>query len=360
MNSSQRHNRGRTIRLPRGLRSALTLLLLSTGGLTVATFAAPLPAPYELATWRGFRASAVSYTFDDNSPKQFSVAQPMFDAKGLPATFFCIVGNLSTSQWATIESASAKGHEIASHTLTHPDLTKLTDARLATEESESNRLIESHTGKKCVSIAYPFCTVPKRTITSEYYPFARSCNEALVPSTPPDFLSVGAISSHMIQMNTAADNAATSGQWLVWLIHGIDDDPACCPITSTNLQSHLDYVTANTNKWWIETFGNVCRYIQERDAAVLTVVSDTTTNITLRLTHQLDNTIFNYPVTVRRPLPRGWPTAAITQSGAAVPSQIVNGNLTFDVVPNGGEIVLAKLEPPLASSKPAPGNPSSK
>lgn len=337
--------------MPRALRSALTLLLLSTGCMSGTLVAAPIPAPYELATWRGFRASAVSYTFDDNSPKQFSVAQPMFDAKGLSATFFCIVGNLSAAQWATIESASAKGHEIASHTLTHPDLTKLPDARLATEESESKRLIEVHTGKKCVSIAYPFCTVPKRSITSEYYPFARSCNEALVPGTPPDFLSVGAISSHMTQMNTAADDAATSGKWLVWLIHGIDDDPACCPITSTNLQSHLDYVTGDTNKWWIETFGNVCRYIQERDAAVLTVVSNGESSITLRLTHNLDNAIFNHPVTLRRPLPDGWLAAGITQNGAAVPSQVLKGKLVFEAVPNGGDVVLAKLAKAASPSK---------
>ena len=65
--------------------------------MTCATRAATIPAPYELATWRGFRTSAVSYTFDDNSPKQFSVAQPMFDARGLHATFFCIVGSLSSA-----------------------------------------------------------------------------------------------------------------------------------------------------------------------------------------------------------------------------------------------------------------------
>lgn len=350
MYSTQPNNCGRNLRPTRTLLSATTLLL-STWCMSYATLAATIPAPYELATWRGFRAAAVSYTFDDNSPKQFSVAQPMFDAKGLPATFFCIVGNLSTSQWATIESASAKGHEIASHTLTHPDLTKLTDARLITEVSGSKNLIESHTGKKCVSIAYPFCTVPKKSITAEHYPFARSCNESLVPSTPADFLSVGAMSCHMTQMNTAADNAASSGSWLVWLIHGIDDDPACCPITSSVLQSNLDHVAANTNKWWVETFGNVCRYIQERNAAELTVVSNGNTNITLRLTHNLDNTVFNYPVTLRRPLPSGWPAAAIKQNGTAVPGQVVNGNLMFDVVPNGGDIVLSKLETAVSHSK---------
>jgi peptidoglycan/xylan/chitin deacetylase (PgdA/CDA1 family) len=338
------------IRLTRALRSA-TAILLSTGCMTSATLAATIPAPYELATWRGFRASAVSYTFDDNSPKQFSVAQPMFDAKGLSATFFCIVGNLSASQWATIESAAAKGHEIASHTLTHPDLTKLTDDQVAVELSESKNLIESHTGQKCVSHAYPYCAVPKKTITSRYYPFARSCNESLVPSAPTDFLSVGAMGSHSTQMNTASDNAASSGSWLVWLIHGIDDDPACCPITSSVLQSNLNHVTADTNKWWIETFGNVCRYIQERNTSGLTVVSNGAFHITLRLTNNLDSAIFNYPLTLRRPMPDGWDEATITQSGVPVSSQVVAGNLMFDVVPNGGDVILAKLETAASHSK---------
>ena len=348
MHSFRPENCGRNSRLIRALYSATTLLLLTTWGMTCATPAATIPSPYELATWRGFRTCAVSYTFDDNSPNQFSVAQPMFDARGLHATFFCIVGN---PDWAAIENASAKGHEIGSHTLTHPDLTKLPDDQVAAELSGSKNLIESHTGKKCVSHAYPYCAVPKKSITSQYYPFARSCNESLVPSTPADFLSVGAMGSHSTQMNAASDNAASSGSWLVWLIHGIDNDPACCPIASSVLESNLNYVAADTNKWWIETFGNVSRYIQERNASVLTVVSDGTTSITLQLTNGLDHTIFDYPITLRRPMPGGWPAAAITQNGASVPSQIVNGNLMFDVVPNGGDIVLSKLEKAASHSK---------
>jgi peptidoglycan/xylan/chitin deacetylase (PgdA/CDA1 family) len=349
MYSSQLNNCGRKSRLTGAPHWVETLLLLATWCMTCATFAATIPAPYELATWRGFSASAVSYTFDDNSPKQFSVAQPMFDAKGLHATFFCIVGSLSPSQWATIESASAKGHEIGSHTLSHPDLTKLTDAQATTEESGAKRLIESHTGKKCVSLAYPYCTVPKESITSQYYSFARSCNGSLVPSTPSDFLSIGSLGPDA-GMDAPSDSAASSGSWLVWLIHGIDDDAACCPIASALLQSNLDYVTASPNKWWIETFGNVSRYIQERNASVLTVVSDGATNITLRLTNSLDNAIFNYPVTLRRPLPGGW-AAAVTQNGASVSNQVVNGNLMFDVVPNGGDIVLSKMEKTASHSK---------
>jgi len=334
-------NGGKKIRSLNVRSLALVGLVLGSGCVTCAALGAMVPGPYELATWRGFRASAVSYTFDDNSPKQFSVAQPFFDKRGFPAAFFCIVGNLSSSQWTAIESASAKGHEIGSHTLTHPDLTPLTDQQVTDELADSKKLIESHTGKKCVSLAYPYCRVPKRSITSQYYPFARSCDGSSVPATPSDFLSIGALGPE-VGMNAASDSAASSGRWLVWLIHGIDDDPACCPTDSRILEANLDHVAGDPEKWWVETFGNVCRYIQERNAAVLTVVSDSGNSITLRLTHSLDDTVFNYPLTVRRPMPSGWANAVITQNGTPVPSRIVNSSLVFDVVPNGGDIVLVK------------------
>ena len=84
---------------------------------------------------------------------------------------------------------------------------------------------------------------------------------------------------------------------------------------------------------------------------MLTVVPNGSTNITFRLTNHFDNTIFNCPVTLRRPMPGGWPAAAITQNGASLPSHIVNCSLTLDVVPNGGDIVLSKLEKATSLSK---------
>jgi oligosaccharide reducing-end xylanase len=304
--------------------------------------ASSMPAPFEIGTWRGFRAAAVSYTFDDNSPHQFSKAQSMLDAKGFKATFFCIVGNLTSMQWSTIQSCAAHGHEIGSHTLSHPDLTKLSQSQLIDEESNSKNLIQSHTRQNCVSLAYPYCTVPSESITSQYYTFARSCNGSLVPSSPSDMLAIGALGPDSTTMNTASEHAANAGNWLVWLIHGIDSEPACCPTSSSELQANINYLADNPDKWWVDTFGNVARYIVERNAAVLTVVSNDGSGITLQLSDNLNNTVFNYPVTLRCPLPAGWQSATVTQNGAAVPSQIVNGKVMFDVVPDAGNIVLRR------------------
>ncbi len=339
MIKTQSNNYGMKLRPSRSLRSSLATLILGAGCFISAASAATPPSPYEIGTWRGFRDSAVSYTFDDNSPKQFSVAQPMFEERGLSATFFCIVGNLSDSRWAEIENAAANGHEIASHSMTHPNLSELADDVVEAELSDSKLLIEEHTGQKCVSHAYPYCSVPKQSITSKYYHFARSCNGSLVPSSPSNFLTIGALGPDN-GMDVPSDDAANSGRWLVWLIHGIDDDAACCPIDSQLLEANLDHVTADPSKWWVETFGNVSRYIQERDTSTITVVSEEAKSITLRLTHELDNEVFNYPLSLRRPMPSGWIDAAVTQNGDAVPSEIVDGKLVFDVVPNGGDIVI--------------------
>ena len=265
----------------------------------------------------------------------------MLDAKGFKATFFVIDGNLPSTQWATIRSCASHGHEIGSHTLTHPDLTKVSQSQLINEESNSKKLIQTNTGQTCVSLAYPYCTVPDSSITSQYYSFARSCNGSLVASSPSDMLTVGAIGPDQIDMNTTSDNAAKGGNWLVWLIHGIDNDTACCPTSSSVLLRNINYIAGNPGKWWVDTFGNVSRYIEERNAAVLTVVSNESSSITLQLRDNLNNTVFDYPVTLRRSLPTGWTSATVTQNGASVPTQIVNGKVMFDVVPDGGNIVLS-------------------
>ena len=216
----------------------------------------------------------ISLTFDDGPSKEGERVVNLLRADRQRASFF-LIGN-SVTEFPQEVPKRLEAGDVGDHSMSHPDLTTLTDAQVIAEESGAKTLIESHTGKKCVSLAYPYCTVPNKSITSQYYSFARSCNGSLVPSTPSDFLSIGSLGPDA-GMDAPSDSAASSGSWLVWLIHGIDNDAACCPVASSVLQSNLNYVTTDTNKWWIETFGNVCRYIQERNAAVLTVVSNGTT-----------------------------------------------------------------------------------
>ena len=57
--------------------------------------------------------------------------------------------------WKNISEMASNNMEIGSHSMSHPILSKLTDTEMEYEIVNSKQTIESVTGKKCRSIAYP-------------------------------------------------------------------------------------------------------------------------------------------------------------------------------------------------------------
>jgi peptidoglycan/xylan/chitin deacetylase (PgdA/CDA1 family) len=51
----------------------------------------------EITTWQDDKAAAISLTFDDGSPNQFSAALPILNELSIPATFFIITGDVKGS-----------------------------------------------------------------------------------------------------------------------------------------------------------------------------------------------------------------------------------------------------------------------
>ena len=95
--------------------------------------------PYEVGVWQGFREAAITYTFDDWTPKQHSVAIPILNEFDFDATFFPVIS--WSPNWTNLNSAVATGHEVGSHTVNHSDLSGLTAEQQDTqlESSQSTR-----------------------------------------------------------------------------------------------------------------------------------------------------------------------------------------------------------------------------
>ena len=53
----------------------------------------------EITTWQNDKSAAISLTFDDGSPNQFSEALPRLNKLGIPATFFIITGDVAGSAY---------------------------------------------------------------------------------------------------------------------------------------------------------------------------------------------------------------------------------------------------------------------
>lgn len=53
----------------------------------------------EITTWQNGKSAAISLTFDDGSPNQFSQALPILNKLNLPATFYIITGDVVGSEY---------------------------------------------------------------------------------------------------------------------------------------------------------------------------------------------------------------------------------------------------------------------
>lgn len=317
-------------------------------------FSQNVESAYQVATWSGFRNSAISYTFDDGCSNQFAKAIPLFDEYGYKLTLFPVT-NWSSGIWEKLKSAADNGHEVANHTKTHANFSKITPEKQDEEVRLSNDLINSKiTCQKSITMAYPFCIRGNDTIFEKYFIAARGCQGLIEPKTPESFMNVSSVicgSLYSIKttkdFNSKADEASDSNGWLVYLLHGIDDDGGYSPVSSDTLRANLDYMKQNDSKFWVNTFGNVAKYIKERDGSTIKETSFKSKKITLELTDNLDNDIFNFPLTIRRLLPEGWGKAVVSQKGKKVKSSIVEINsvkyIQFEAVPDGGRILISKV-----------------
>ena len=302
---------------------------------------------FEVGTWGNFCQGAFTWTFDDNTPNQTNVAQPLFDAKGFHMTLFTVTGSSRFPvSWSDLRSAFAGGHEIASHSVKH------TVPMGVSELAPSRQTIrDSVPGEKCASLAYPNCSYITESEVKKYYIAARVCDGKIVDSTPSNFyrissfLSGGDNLSGVAAFNAKADEAALKHGWCVLCNHGVGKGDHIAYTEAADIEGNLDYLDKNRSKIWVESFGNVVRYIKERNAVNITVTSSSDEDITIQMTDNLDDSIFNYPLSVRCGLPDGWQTAAVKQGGSDVEDTIVTVNsrkyILFKAVPDGGDITIS-------------------
>lgn len=98
----------------------------------------------------------ICFTFDDGpGGKYTNKLMDSLDKYDARVTFF-VVGSRINSYKTTLKRAYDQGNEIGSHTYSHSNLTKLSDAELKKEINDTNKLIEDVTGAKPTLIRPPY------------------------------------------------------------------------------------------------------------------------------------------------------------------------------------------------------------
>nr|WP_186001004.1 polysaccharide deacetylase family protein [Streptomyces sp. IB201691-2A2] len=125
---------------------------------------------------RGEGRDLVGLTFDDGYADFTDNALPVLRRWDCGATVFVLPGRLGgTNEWDPLgprkplltadgirELADTEGLEIASHGLTHVDLTEADDALLGAEVGGSRALLSELTGREVLGFCYPYGTVDQR------------------------------------------------------------------------------------------------------------------------------------------------------------------------------------------------------
>lgn len=295
----------------------------------------------EIATWNNFSEAAITYTFDDNLQNQLDIVAPIFDKHGVKGTFYVVCDWVD--DWSAWAMMAQNGHEIGCHTISHPSLSQIEDGQVLEELVHAKEIVQDNiTSSSCVTIAYPYCSVPNDTLLVEKnFIGARICNNHIEPQTPENFntissFGVGSESNYQTAESVISIFEKTRYEqgWSVLLFHEIDKGNGYSPYSSAALDSTLTYIDNQGTAYWVATFADVIRYIKERNNIKITLEEESSDEFSISFKSDLDASIFNIPLSVKRPLPTDWANVAVLYNGEEISSFVDNGYIYFDVEPN--------------------------
>jgi hypothetical protein len=142
-------------------------------------------------------------------------------------------------------------------------------------------------------------------------------------------------------VDTAANRKDT---WLVLVFHGING-MGYEALPSTMLDEYFHYIRSKEDNLWVATFGDVTRYMREREASKVTT-DNKGGKITVSLNHSLDKSMYYLPLTLKTYVPASWKNVKEIQGAKTRQLKVKNDDkgsyVLYQANPNRISIVLAK------------------
>ena len=410
----------------------------------------------EITKWQGDKKSAISVTYDDGIVNQLTIAKPIMDRLGLPATFYIITGKVEgsgtgkfigrpqkeiiketatiktdadnfferasliaftgtseaedyharagsmfeqgkiqeayalidegyekirngtmkdtddvvfhnnvedTTSWEEYKSFSAQGHEIASHTVTHPKLAVLDEVNMLYELEQSKADLLKFIGPESTfSAEGPYGTENERVME-----YAHKVYPSLRNRMPEDWLEEinrgskmnpaeskkeyvqwqrGPLTDVSVdEMKRWVDTGmAHDNIWLVLVFHGVEN-LGWEPKTTAELEEYFTYLKDNEDKLWVATFRDVTKYLRERKSAqIQSELRDDA--IAVNISSELDAKVYDIPMTVKTYVPSGWKSATLSKGDTIETLEIQKDEkgsfVLYSLKLGEGEVVLAE------------------
>jgi peptidoglycan/xylan/chitin deacetylase (PgdA/CDA1 family) len=264
--------------------------------------------------------------------------------------------------WDEIRSYAAKGHEFASHTVTHPYMAALDEANMLFELEKSREDVLEQLGEKYTfSAECPYGTENERVMeyAHKFYPALRNRMpetflEELNRSSKADpglsdkeyvqWQRGATTKTPMPLMKSWIDTTVVKDNiWLVLVFHGVDGI-GWEALSSDSLNKYFRYIRSLEKDLWFATFGDVTRYIRERMNSSV-VIATKNRKIYVTLEHSLDKNMYNIPLTLKTYVSSKWNEVQLKQASENKmlhPQTDEKGSFVIYMVnPNSGTVELS-------------------
>lgn len=271
-----------------------------------------------------------------------------------------------TTSWVDLRKYAAEGHEIASHSITHPRMAVLDEVNLLYELEQSKADIHKHLGEAYTfSVECPYGTEDERVME-----YAKSVYPALRNRMPETYMDEFNRSSDqdpaasekeyvqwqrgpltntsMDLMKSWIDKCINNDHiWLVLVFHGVDNF-GWEPKTADELTEYFNFIKQKENELWVATFADVTKYIRERKNIKIKSNLEKE-SIALNFSSDLDPEVYNVPLSFKTYIPETWKNIQIVQGEQKIVSDLEikkdhQGNyIRYDLDPLKGNVLISEI-----------------
>ncbi len=204
-----------------------------------------------------FNQGMVTLSFDDGWLSTYQNGIPVLNNYGINSTQYIVSGELGNYGYINstqMFDMQSQGHEIAAHSITHADLSTLTNEQITQEVLGSKQDLEALGANTITSFAYPYGTWNeniKSIVGLSGYQGARTAlvqDGGLNYANQDPFL----LKTVSVEVNTPVSEvqqwiaeAVNSNTWLILVFHQIENEGGQYSTTPQNLESIAGYISSN-------------------------------------------------------------------------------------------------------------------
>ena len=340
----------------------------------------------QVALWSGNKTAAYTMTVDDSIIGEFGKWNEYKTEYGMPATFFVMTEDGKTvpnhvSGW---NEQVDHGHSVQSHHTRDMDSNiqaSLAPAQVIYDMSYPIQVLNDNVyngENKARALAYSWGSSVNRDYAKQFYIGVRGAggnNNLLgVANTADkvDYMYTRSISvTYSMDVNllcNVVDALKTNGSEIYGGLgslhcHGLTGNSGTNTALATRLgvdastkftagevleyflEEYLTPAYDNGDGWlWVDHYDKISMYAQQRDTATLNIVESTSDKIRYTLTDEMDDDMFDFPLTVKIRVPETWTAVNAIHDGVAISASLVeneNGRFALvETVPDRGEVTL--------------------